>query len=327
MKKGVFTISLDFELYWGLIDQLKIEDYEENLSNVHKVVPTLLKLFSKNSIHATWATVGFLFLKDKNELKKNYPHKLPNYIKTILSPYEYLHKEDKISLKYHFAPELIDLIKDVNGQEIATHTFSHYYCLEDGADIESFEMDIKKAIDVAQKNGSIIKSIVFPRNQFSKSHLKLLSKSNIKCFRGNQLNWAYNQGADKNQTYIIRLFRLIDSYINLSGHNTYSPTLKNNIYPINLRASFFLRPYSHKLSLLEPLRLRRLKKAMTNAAKNNQVFHLWWHPHNFGNNLDQNINFLESILKHFKYLSEKYGMESLNMEELATKYMILKNQR
>ena len=25
MKKGILTISLDFELYWGLIDQLQIE--------------------------------------------------------------------------------------------------------------------------------------------------------------------------------------------------------------------------------------------------------------------------------------------------------------
>ena len=59
MKKGILTISLDFELYWGLIDQLQIEDYESNLKNVHKVIPKLLNLFSKNSINATWATVGF----------------------------------------------------------------------------------------------------------------------------------------------------------------------------------------------------------------------------------------------------------------------------
>ena len=47
MKKGLLTISLDFELYWGLIDQLQIEDYESNLKNVHKVIPKLLNLFSK----------------------------------------------------------------------------------------------------------------------------------------------------------------------------------------------------------------------------------------------------------------------------------------
>ncbi|MCL1475463.1 hypothetical protein, partial [Argonema antarcticum] len=44
----------------------------------------------------------------------------------------------------------------------------------------------------------------------------------------------------------------------------------------------------------------------------------YWHPHNFGVDLDQNISFLRKILEHYKYLQESYKMESLNMGEIAT---------
>ena len=325
MNNGIFTTSLDFELYWGLIDQTSIENYEDNLAGVQKVVPRLLNIFQEYNVHSTWATVGFLFFKDKKELCNNYPELLPNYTKSILSPYKYLSKPKNIIGKYHFAPDIIKLIKKYNGQDIGTHTFSHYYCLEDGQSIKEFEEDIKSAILLAKNNSINIQSIVFPRNQFSDSHLEIIKKYNIKSYRGNQKHWAYNRGADKNQTMIVRGFRLIDSYLNLSGHNTYALDLKSNSSPVNLPASFFLRPYNHKLNFLESLRLSRLKKSMTYAAKNNQIFHLWWHPHNFGNNFEKNINFLKSLLDHFKYLNEKYGMESLNMEELSRKLKGLKN--
>ena len=56
---------------------------------------------------------------------------------------------------------------------------------------------------------------------------------------------------------------------------------------------------------------------MSQAAKNNQGFHLWWHPHNFGNNLNLSIISLIEILDHFRILNEKYGMESLTMYEAS----------
>jgi len=54
---------------------------------------------------------------------------------------------------------------------------------------------------------------------------------------------------------------------------------------------------------------------MEYAAENKKLFHLWWHPHNFGVNTDENISFLEEILLYFKELQKRYGMLSLNMNE------------
>jgi hypothetical protein len=86
-----------------------------------------------------------------------------------------------------------------------------------------------------------------------------------------------------------------------------------------LSASHFLRPYSPKIEAFDWLRLARLKEAMTAAAHAGGVLHLWWHPHNFGRNTEQNLVFLESLLKHFRVLQDKFGMTSVNMRDFATK--------
>ena len=51
--------------------------------------------------------------------------------------------------------------------------------------------------------------------------------------------------------------------------------------------------------------------------KNKEIFHLWWHPHNFGVNTNQNIEFLDEILSSFKDMQKQYKMQSLNMGEIS----------
>ena len=62
---GIFTASLDFELYWGIRDVTSIQDYEENLKGVPKAIEIMLELFEEYEVHATWATLGFLFAQDE----------------------------------------------------------------------------------------------------------------------------------------------------------------------------------------------------------------------------------------------------------------------
>ena len=88
-------------------------------------------------------------------------------------------------------------------------------------------------------------------------------------------------------------------------------------FPFNISSSRFLRPYSQWLARLEPLRLTRILSDMSYAAQNGLVYHLWWHPHNFGIYQEENLKFLQAILDHFTKLKDTYGMESLNMNELS----------
>ena len=71
---GTLLVSLDFELFWGVQDTHTKESYEKNILGGRKAIPELLKLFEKYNIHATWATVGFLFAENAEYAKKYFPN-------------------------------------------------------------------------------------------------------------------------------------------------------------------------------------------------------------------------------------------------------------
>ena len=317
LQHGIFTISLDFELYWGLRDKRSINQYKNNLQGVRKAVPEILRAFENGNIHATWATVGFLFFKNSKDLNENLPKLLPTYKKKELSPYKYIDDTSNLESIYHFAPELIKLIVENDGQEIGSHTFSHYYCLEEGQSLEQFEKDIEAAIKVAKRGGTSMKSLVFPRNQWNTNYLLSLVKFGIQCYRGNESNWIYKASDDEGQNKFQRAFRLADAYLNFFGHHTYDLPTYAHEKPFNFPSSRFLRPYSKKLAFLDGFRLKRITNAMKHAAVNNKIFHLWWHPHNFGVNTKENINFLTKIVEYQSILNKNHGMQSLNMGELC----------
>ena len=145
MSKGIFTISLDFELFWGVRDHRTLENYGESIRNVHKVVPRLLQLFSNYNVHCTWATVGLLFFSEKKEMMSYLPAELPGYQKKEYDPYSYI-EQNELEKIYHFAPALIEQIKGTPGQEIGTHTFSHFYTLEKNTTIGQFKNDLRSPL-------------------------------------------------------------------------------------------------------------------------------------------------------------------------------------
>lgn len=85
----------------------------------------------------------------------------------------------------------------------------------------------------------------------------------------------------------------------------------------NVAASRFLRPYRPSPPLLEPLRLHRVISALEEAARSRRLFHLWWHPHNFGANGEENLAFLAEVIGAFERLRESHGMRSMTMAEVA----------
>jgi hypothetical protein len=322
MESGSFIISLDFELMWGVRDVTTIEKYGDSILGVRTAIPKILHIFNEFDIVATFSTVGFLFFDSKEELQYMLPFKKPNYKNSDLSPYseiDSIGKNEKDD-PYHYGMSLINLIRKEN-HEISTHTFCHYYCLEDGQSIDEFEEDLKQAIIIAKKRDIELKSIVFPRNQVNLDYLNICKKYGILSFRGNQKSWIYNAVKAKNQSLLKRFLRLVDSYVNISGNNIYDYKIIKETIPFNIPASAFLRPFNKRIAFLDGLRLSRIKNGMTLAAKNNRVFHLWWHPHNFGVNQNENLDFLKQILLHYKYLNNHFGFQSITMSMLSEKFL------
>lgn len=315
---GAFVISLDFELVWGVRD-LEIIGKRKDLMPTRVVVPRLLELFKKYEIHATWATVGFLFFETREDLLHSLPEQQPKYKNTHLSPYASMHDEvgsNEDNDPLHYAPSLIRKIIATPYQELGTHTFSHYYCLEDGQTKYDFQADLQSAMKAGRQYGHEIKSIVFPRNQYSQEVLDVCALNGVETYRGNENLWFRAPSKrSEHRRLSRRLMRIMDAYFDISGTNTYPFPMAEN--PVNVPASRYLRPVSQRLKILEPLRLRRITSSMREAAQAKEIFHLWWHPEDFANDVNGNLEFLEKILVEFSNLRSLYGMKSLNMQEVG----------
>ena len=313
---GAFVISLDFELHWGVRDQFLVNGaYTANLEGARTAVPKMLELFEKFDVAVTWATVGFLFARSKEELLSFYPNVRPNYTDKKYDPYRELLGNGEEDDPLHYAPSLLEQIKTTPKQEIGTHTFSHYYCLEAGQTAEAFRYDLLSAIAIAKIWDLEIHTIIFPRNQVNPEYVKILLELGITIYRDNEPSWFYSAAATDEHSLPKRAGRLIDTYVPLTPHNLGEwEKIKqaNGLY--NIPSSRFLRPYSPKLAGLESLRLHRICQGITRAAKENKIYHLWWHPHNFGIYQDENLAFLKKILGHVAKCREEYGLESLTMQ-------------
>lgn len=314
---GTFVISLDFELMWGVRDHADRSTYGKNVLGARVAVPRMLDLFERTGLRATWATVGFLFCEGKDDLLASLPEVQPRYTTKRLSNYGYFdelgasEKDDP----YAFAPSLIAKIKDTPGQEIATHTLSHFYCLEDGPSLASFAADLETASTLAARSGVALRSIVFPRNQYSPAHLDVCARAGLTHFRGNQTAWAYRATKGTGQTKARRALRLMDAYSGVLGAQASEITRQNSL--VNVPASRFLRPNAGKLAPLHPAHIATIKRGMTRAAQGGKTYHLWWHPHNFGLGLEANMAGLESIAAHFSRLADSYGMQAETMVDCA----------
>ena len=316
--KGTFIVSLDFELFWGMLDCCPLEDYQDNVLGGRKAIPKLLELFEKYGIHATWATVGFQFAENFQELSSFFPAETlrPTYEKAALDPYKQFAKigENEESAPCFYAPSLIRQVAAAPGQEIGSHTFSHYYCREKGQTAEQFAADMKAAKAIAAAKGYDVTSVVLPRNQCEPEYTEVLRSLGYAAYRDEENDWIHEKIKSRP---LLRILRLMDVYFPLTGQGGYVPKNENGIW--NLVGSRMYKPIFGPLRFLENVKLRRIKRQMLHAAKNGLTFHLWWHPHNIGVRTEEHLKQLEEIFRYYQELKERYAMESLNMREAAQK--------
>lgn len=319
---GALVISLDLELLWGVRDKRTVASYGANIRGVREALPRMLACFDRHGVKATFATVGLLFHRDKDSLLAALPATRPAYVHTNLSPYNgHLSQvgTDEATDPYHYGHALISRILAHPGHEVGCHTFSHYYCLEAGQTPAQFAADMEAAVRAANAMGITLRSLVFPRNQYNPEYLAICRQYGIEAYRGNEHTWLQDARNSDQETLTRRGLRLVDTWINLTGHHVHPWPVAAQDRPVNVPASRFLRPWNAKLRLLEGLRLRRITRAMDKAAATGTLYHLWWHPHNFGRNLEANMAFLEQVLLHYARLHREQGMESFTMAEVAAR--------
>jgi len=314
MIAAKFVISLDFELFWGVSDTQTVAGYGRNVLGEWQVIPRMLALFRAHGIKVTWATVGMAMCRNYAQWRDIRPSVLPGYTRIKMSPYS-MDKFVKEHPKLFFARPLVEQILATEGQELATHTYSHFYCNEVGATQNQFVADLACARTIASDMGVNYRSAVLPRNQIVESFVTVLPDAGIGVYRGNAGHWLYRNGDAVAGGIAGRIARFSDACLPLSGSRTVREQHNGSL--VNVPASLFLYPWSARHRALVALRLYRLKQCMTKTARTDGIFHLWWHPHNFGINIEQNLMMLIEVLQHYRLLADTYGMQSCCMGDFA----------
>lgn len=318
-NSGALVVSLDFELMWGVRDTLGRDGmYDANLRATREVIPRILDIFSEFDVACTWATVGALFAESFDELAVYMPDRVPTYVNGVLSTYRDIERVSTRNPDLYFAPELVREIASRPNQELASHTFSHYYCLEPGQNGRQFEADLSAAVSIGRAKGYELTSLVFPRNQVNNDYLPAVRRLGFTAYRGTEGHLLGRPHSGSGESLVLRGSRLVDSMVSLTGAGTFlwdSTELQQGLSDV--RASRFLRPRT-SVDIVNQLQFKRVELGITRAAQRNELYHLWWHPHNFGSRSDENLAALRGLLRIVAEHRDRYGFQTLSMREVAS---------
>ena len=320
---GALVMSLDFELAWGMLDVADVEGAWRDVAvRTREAVPRMLDRFAERGVAATWGTVGLLFAHSREEALKFLPEVRPRYAPPLVDPYALLQRGAMRDEASWFAPTLVEAIVATPGQELASHSFGHFTALEDGFDRASFEADVAAAVAIAAARGVPLRSWIWPRHQVRPEWLPILAGAGFDVHRGPARHRWYAPAKGRQGGWATRAARLADAYLALTGNGSFGAAELDATAPLlDVPESRFLRPAplpGHPWwTAWEPLRVERIVAAMRHAARNDEVLHVWWHPHNFGGNPTASFAALDTILEAFEVLRDAYGMASWSMAGLA----------
>ena len=303
------VISIDFEMGWGMheICGHKIDGYRKNLEQVSAIVPHMLKMLHDREIRATWATVGALGLRSWDEYFAMAPRS-PAYLNSNLRiDYSYYAESDPNG-SLHFAPNLVEEIVNTEGQELGSHSFSHVYFRENGVTSSDFIADSKAVNSVFNdRYNTNPVSLVFPKNQSAFEFL--LSECGIHIWRGNENVWYFDAVTEAGNSYTARSLRLLESI---------NPWIKRSM-PISgnkCQSSMFVR--FNLPEMLWRLQVTRLKNEL-NSLSGNEIFHIWFHPHNLGDDTSNRMSRFEKVLDLIVTHFAKRVIYSKNMSDFVKK--------
>ncbi|MFC1937656.1 polysaccharide deacetylase family protein [Chloroflexota bacterium] len=258
----IFIVSLDTELLWGYVRypqdrvaKLLSQDRDKGRGSID----TLLQLFNKYSIPATWAIVGHLFL-DHCACEDGMPHKnMPRFRD------DWYHCDPCTDIQrnpLYYGADIVQRIMSSDlAHEIGYHSFSHVPFSECSREVAKAE--IEKGVELARSLGIALKSFVFPENSIN--HLDILRDYGFLIYRG-----ANKPERKPGQHFL--------SWAPVSAFSRIlvppvEPSWKDGIWEIPSSMYFYDQRFPYTL-------VQRAKNGIRKAIGERKVFHLYLHPEN-----------------------------------------------
>ncbi|MEK6320330.1 MAG: polysaccharide deacetylase family protein [Acidobacteriota bacterium] len=314
LDRGIFTISIDFELIWGTLDLFDTEGFGRSCEIERNVViDRLLDLFSEFNIPATWCVLGHLLL-DKCALEDGRKH--PDIVRPAhsWSAGDWFDNDpcgSEHSAPLFFGRTLIEKIRACpTPQEIGCHSFSHVIFGDSGCSRETAESEIAACVRAAQELGIQMRSFAFPRNEVG--HLDVLREYEFVCYRGPEPQWYEGR---RWPPVFKRLGHLWDVLIAAEPPVLLPEQTDAGLW--NIPGSMIYFPM-HGLRRYIPVsrRVKRAIKGLNAAVDQRRIFHLWFHPTNMADEMEAMFLGLRSILDRASSLRARNQLAIVPMGEI-----------
>jgi peptidoglycan/xylan/chitin deacetylase (PgdA/CDA1 family) len=311
LDRGVFTLSLDFELIWGTLEDHGPDAFRSACERERaEVVDRLLALLADYEIPATWCTLGHLFL-EACALENGVKHP------EIVAPkrasgqewFTYDPCTDELTDPIYYGRSLVEkILASPVPQEIGCHSFSHV--LFDQCSPETAVSEIAECVRLAREAGIELRSFAFPGNRLG--HLPVLRQHGFFCYRGTEPSWYGGLGPGP----LRRVAHLVD--VVLARTPPVSEPSEQITGVWNVPASMMYFPMHGRRSYI-PLsrRVKRAVRGLDRAAQQRRVFHLWFHPTNLADEIDRMFSGLDSIFEHAAALRAEGALNFAPMGSLA----------
>jgi peptidoglycan/xylan/chitin deacetylase (PgdA/CDA1 family) len=315
LPRGVFTLSLDFELIWGTLDLFGPDRFREACRLERGVVfERLLGLLEEFEISATWCVLGHLLL-DRCDSSGGPPHP------EIVRPTHHWHPgdwfrhdpaSDEARAPLFYGATLVERLRaSRTPQEIGCHSFSHVIFGDRGCSRETARSEIAACVAAARPLGLELRSFAFPRN--SVGHLDVLAEFGFRCYRGPSPTWFERRGSARPHERLGHLFDVLRA----AEPPAVAPE-PAAFGLINVPASMILFPmHGARRHIPVSRRIQRMQRGLEAAVRQRRVFHLWFHPTNLADEPELMFGALRTTLQQVRRLREQGALEVRTMGELA----------
>jgi hypothetical protein len=176
-------------------------------------------------------------------------------------------------------------------QEIGCHSFSHVIFGDPGCSRATAESEIAACVSAAREMGIELRSFAFPRNEVG--HLDVLKEYGFVVYRGPERHWYEG----RNWPAVARRLCHLWDVLTASQPPVVLPE-RSEFGLLNIPGSMIYFPM-HGLRRYIPVsrRVRRAIKGLDEAARRKRVFHLWFHPTNLADQMEQMFGGLRDILE------------------------------
>jgi hypothetical protein len=319
-ERGIFTISIDVELAWGICDRLLQKSDMEAIGRERDVISRLLELFETYRIRATWAVVGHLF-SDSCAWENGVPH--PEIPRPVLK------NEDRDWFFQHpkagghdplwAGPDVVETISRARPeQEIASHSFAHMIYDETITNPDAIDADIRAAQNAHASAGLPFEVFIAPRG--ATGYRDKLSAAGIMAYRGNTPRWYRSIPVRPLQ----RLMHLL-SFVTALQPPVVTPSVDGRGM-IDVPESMLFMGRNGIRSIIPAWALvKKAAKGLERAAERKQIFHLWLHPSNFTHRTEEQLTAFESVLISAEKLRDSRQLEVLSIGDIARRVKCLQD--